>query len=163
MATDLTVNELKNILRCKNVSTTGNKSKLLLRLQQNNPEGLWLEEWKRKERDERKGKEDDLEQSTFSDEGNQDLILQLSTMQQMIMSLILQLQQSVVLSNPNTQYEGVQDDSSTSKMTISLVQSSMVSTEYNTAQSSSALPLTTHQGTGADVLTQVSTQKVTSL
>ena len=46
IAADLTVVELKSILRGKNIATTGNRAKLVLRLQQQNPDGSWIEECK---------------------------------------------------------------------------------------------------------------------
>lgn len=162
MATDLTVQELKNILRKKNVPTTGNKSELMLRLEQNNPDGSWAEEWRR-ETNELKDKDDDLGQSNYSDEDTQELRQQLASMQQMLVTLTLQLQQNGVLNKPNPQHEGVPRDTSTSPVINSSVQNVMVSPQGNTAQGSSSMLPPTLQGMGASVPRQVPSQQVTSL
>lgn len=98
MATDLTLVELKNILRAHGAAITGNKAELITRMEQMDPEGAWLAEFKKSQEtnDPARGPPggDTTIMETSVNEAAE-LRQLLASMQAQISALSLQLQQKV--------------------------------------------------------------------
>lgn len=97
MTTNLTLAELKNILRAHDLMVTGNKPELLLRLEEADPEGTWVDEW-RKNQEENESVGGGSQEGEMSMNGFDDTKQMLAALQAQVAALTLQLQQRIAVS-----------------------------------------------------------------